>query len=140
VSTTNETPTPGGSIAGGAPSSSKTQDAAEDHGLQDPLAEASHGNGTPVQEAVPEMDSITMVGATVSLAMCEVAVSGPTGLTGLTASAPSSPPQMAAATTSVGADDDTIEEPEVILGHPILRAPGDVSLSEAMGTTHWALN
>jgi hypothetical protein len=74
------------------------------------------------------------------LAMCEVAVSGPTGLIGLTASAPSSPLQMADATASVGADDDTIEEPEVILVHPILRAPMDVSLSEAMGTTHWALN
>jgi hypothetical protein len=44
------------------------------------------------------------------------------------------------ATTSVGANDDAIEEHEVILGHPILRAPRDVSLSEAMGTTHWALN
>jgi hypothetical protein len=30
-------------------------------------------------------------------------------------------------------------EPEVILGHPTLRAPEDVSLNEAMGTAHWAL-
>jgi hypothetical protein len=30
-------------------------------------------------------------------------------------------------------------EPEVILGHPTLRAPGDISLDEAMGTAHWAL-
>jgi hypothetical protein len=30
-------------------------------------------------------------------------------------------------------------EPEVILGHSTLRAPGDVSLDEAMGMAHWAL-
>jgi hypothetical protein len=28
---------------------------------------------------------------------------------------------------------------EVILGHPTVRAPGDVSLDEAMGIAHWAL-
>jgi hypothetical protein len=44
------------------------------------------------------------------------------------------------ATASVGANDDAIEEHEVILGHPILRALRDVSFSEVMGTTHWALN
>jgi hypothetical protein len=32
-------------------------------------------------------------------------------------------------------DDNGIVEPEVILGHPTLRDPGDVSLDEAMGTT-----
>jgi hypothetical protein len=47
---------------------------------------------------------------------------------------------MAAATTSTGADDNAIKEPEVIMGHPGLRAPGTVSLSKAMGTTHFALN
>jgi hypothetical protein len=30
-------------------------------------------------------------------------------------------------------------ELEVILGHPMLRALGDVSLDEAMGTAHWVL-
>jgi hypothetical protein len=30
-------------------------------------------------------------------------------------------------------------EPEVILGHPMLRAPRDVSLDEAMGTARCAL-
>jgi hypothetical protein len=47
---------------------------------------------------------------------------------------------MAAATASTGADDNAVEEPEVILRHPGHRAPGDVSLSEVMGTTHFALN
>jgi hypothetical protein len=37
------------------------------------------------------------------------------------------------------ADDDGAVEPEVILGHPMLRARGDVSLDEAMGTVRWAL-
>jgi hypothetical protein len=37
------------------------------------------------------------------------------------------------------ADDGGAVVPEVILGQPTLRAPGDVSLDEAMGTAHWAL-
>jgi hypothetical protein len=37
------------------------------------------------------------------------------------------------------ADDGDGVEPEVILEHPMLMAPGDVSLDEAMGTAHWAL-
>jgi hypothetical protein len=47
---------------------------------------------------------------------------------------------MADATTSTGADDNIVEEPEVIMGLPGLRAPGTISLSEAMGMTHFALN
>jgi hypothetical protein len=47
---------------------------------------------------------------------------------------------MAAAITSMGADDNVVEEPEVIMGHPDLRAPGTVSLSKMMGMTHLALN
>jgi hypothetical protein len=37
------------------------------------------------------------------------------------------------------ADDGDGVEPKVILEHPMLMAPGDVSLDEAMGTAHWAL-
>jgi hypothetical protein len=47
---------------------------------------------------------------------------------------------MAAGTTSAGAGDVIPEEPKVILWHPLLRAPGDVSLSRVMCMTHWALN
>jgi hypothetical protein len=68
------------------------------------------------------------------------AASDPAALTSLATGAPSSPPRMAAATTSMGADDNAIKEPEVIMGHCGLRAPGTLSLSEAMGTTHFALN
>jgi hypothetical protein len=42
---------------------------------------------------------------------------------------------MGAATTSVVVDDLTVEELEVILGHPHLA--GGVSLYKAMGMTHW---
>jgi hypothetical protein len=47
---------------------------------------------------------------------------------------------MGTTTALVGVDVAAAEEPEVILGHPALRAPGDVSLSEAMGMTHWSIN
>jgi hypothetical protein len=50
------------------------------------------------------------------------------------------PPRMAAATASTGADDNAVVEPEVIMGHPGLRASGIVSLFEAMGTSHFMLN
>jgi hypothetical protein len=46
---------------------------------------------------------------------------------------------VGATTASAGADNDAVEEHEVILGHPILRVSGDVSLFEAMGMAHWAL-
>jgi hypothetical protein len=85
-------------------------------------------------------DSTTAVVAAASLVMSEAAASDPATSTGPAAGAPSSPPQMAAATASTGADDNAVEEPEVILRHPGNRAPGDVSLSEVMGTTHFALN
>jgi hypothetical protein len=72
--------------------------------------------------------------------MSEAAAGDPDASTGLAVGAPSSPPQVVATTASVGADDNAIEEPEVILGHPGHRAPGAISLSEVKGTTHFALN
>jgi hypothetical protein len=72
--------------------------------------------------------------------MGEGVVGGPAGSTGPTAGAPSSPPQMVAATASASANNEAIEKLEVILGHPFLRAPGDVFLSEMMGMAHWLLN
>jgi septal ring factor EnvC (AmiA/AmiB activator) len=47
---------------------------------------------------------------------------------------------VAAATASIGDDDNTIEEPEVIMLDLDLRMLGKVSLSKAMGTTHFVLN
>jgi chromosome segregation ATPase len=41
--------------------------------------------------------------------------------------------------TAAADDDVAMEELGVILEHPTLRAPGYVSLNEAMGTARWAL-
>jgi hypothetical protein len=54
--------------------------------------------------------------------------------------APPSPPHMTSATTLTGINDNAVEEPEVIMGHPDLRASGTVSLSEGMGMAHFVLN
>jgi hypothetical protein len=81
-----------------------------------------------------------VIEAIASLAMSEAAASDPAASTSPANGAPSSSPRMAAATASAGDDDNAIEEPEVIIGHPSLRAPGAISLSEAMGTTHFVLN
>jgi hypothetical protein len=140
VSISGGMPTSRGSIVAGASGTGGPQDATKDCGLQDPSAEVAHGDGMPIQEAVPETDSTTAAVAIVSLVMGNTAIGGPTGSIGPMAGAPSSPPKVAAATTSVGADDNAIKEPKVILGHSILRAPGDVSLSEALGMAHWVLN
>jgi hypothetical protein len=59
-----------------------------------------------------------------------VAADDPVSLAGASGGA-SSPTKRA----EVGGD----VEPEVILGHPTLRAPRDVCLDEAMGMAHWAL-
>jgi hypothetical protein len=93
----------------------------------------AHGNGTPVQEAVLEIESSTAVDVAVSLTMGEVGIGGTADLTGPMVGAPSLLPHMGATTAPMDDDDDAAEEPEVILGHLILRALGDVSLSEAMG-------
>jgi hypothetical protein len=52
------------------------------------------------------------------------------------AGASSSRPEMGAAFTTTFAGDDIMEEHEVSHGSPLLRALGDVSLDEAMGTSH----
>jgi hypothetical protein len=83
---------------------------------------------------MPETNMTTAMGATTSSTASEAATGGPAS------GVPSSPPQMAAATALVGTDDNTIGEAEVIMGQLGLKVSGDVSLTEAMGTTHFALN
>jgi predicted HTH domain antitoxin len=78
--------------------------------------------------------------ATASPTTSEATSSDPAASTGPTAGALSSAPQMAAATASAGADDNTVEDPKVTMGHPGLRVPGAVSLSEVMGLSHFVLN
>jgi hypothetical protein len=75
-------------------------------------------------DRIPAPDTTTVTGAAVSVAMSEAAAGGLAASTGLASGAPSSPPRMAAATASTGANNNAVEEPEVILGHPSLRALG----------------
>jgi hypothetical protein len=104
------------------------------------MTEVADGDGTLVPEMVPKTDTTVVVGATTSLTTGEVATGSPAASTGLMADAPSSPPWIVVATALVGADDNAIEEPKVIMGHPNPWALGQVSLSEVMGTGHFTLN
>jgi hypothetical protein len=123
-----------GSDARGAPGAGGAQDAPGGAAPQGSLTAAVGDDGVPVPDttmAAEAMASPTTSGA---------AAGDPTASTGPAAGAPPSPPRMAAVTASTGADDNAIEEPEVIMGHFGLRVLGTVSLSEAMGTTYFALN
>jgi hypothetical protein len=84
---------------------------------------------------VPALDATMAVEAMTSPATSEAAAGDPPTSTGPTSGALSSSPRMVAATALTGADDNTVEEPEVNMGHPGLRVPGTVSLSEEMGMT-----
>jgi hypothetical protein len=81
------------------------------------------GGGSPAPEVLSEGDTNVLAE--------EVAASDPAASTG--------PVGGTFPSTAVADDDVTVEEPGVILGHPMLRAPGDVSRDEAMGTACWAL-
>jgi hypothetical protein len=92
-------------------------------------SEMAAGNRSLTPMAVSEKDTTVATGATTSSMAGEVAAGGPAASTGLRAT-----------TTSPIVNDNIVEEPKVILGHPVLRAPGDVSLDKAMGMAHWVLN
>jgi hypothetical protein len=123
-----------GSEARGAPRDGGTQDAPDGAGPQDSPMAAACSNRIPVT------DTTTVARATTSAVTSEAAAGDPAASTSPAAGAPSSPPHMVAATASAGADDNAIEEPDVTMGHPGLRAPETVSLSKAMDTAHFALN
>jgi hypothetical protein len=81
-------------------------------GPQDSAAVAAGGDGIPVP------DTTTVAEVTASAVTSEVSTSDPTTSIGLAIGAPSSPPHIATATGSAGADDDVFEELEVIMCHP----------------------
>jgi hypothetical protein len=68
-----------------------------------------------------------------------VAIGGHIAMTGLAVKASSSVSWMVAATTLVAAADDTIEEPEVVVGHHGLGGPRQVSIPKVVDTTLSAL-
>jgi hypothetical protein len=79
--------------------------------------------GSLTPEVLPEDDT--------NVTVDEMAAGGPAASTGLAGGVFSS---------TLAVDDATaLEESEVILGHPTLRAPVDVSLDQAMGMSHRAL-
>jgi hypothetical protein len=85
-------------------------------------AKVTTDGGSPTLEVLPEGDT--------NVTMEVVATSDPTTSTG--------PTGVAFPSTTTANDDVVVVEPRLILGHPTFRAPGDVSLDEAMGTTRWA--
>jgi hypothetical protein len=86
------------------------------------VAQEAIGGGPPASKVLPW-------GAT-NVTTEEVATDDPASSAGLSGGA-----CFSTETT----DDGGAVEPNVILGHPMLRSPEDVSLDEAMGVAHWAL-
>jgi hypothetical protein len=87
-----------------------------------------------------EVESEVAAEATSSPVADEVADQDPVASSFGPMANPSSPQsQVVAASASIGDDDNITEEPEAVLGHPLLRALRDVSLNEVMGTVRWAL-
>jgi hypothetical protein len=81
------------------------------------------GDGFPAPEVLPEGETNVTAG--------EMATGDPTASTG---------PMRGVSPSIIVDDNDVIaEESGVILGDPMLRAPRDVSLDEAMGTARWEL-
>jgi hypothetical protein len=122
--------------------SARRQDPGSSGGAANELSDCGDGRGgswgwDSVPEAVPEVNASTTGGANAATSARVAAVDGPASSSGPAAGAPSSPPQVAV-------NDNTIEEPrrepKFILEHYPVGAPGDVSLFDAMGTTHFTLN
>jgi hypothetical protein len=88
---------------------------------QDSPTAAAGGDGVPTSDTTMAAKAMT------SPATSEAAAGDPAASTGPAVGAPSSLPQMVAATASTCANNNAIEEPEV-------------SLSMAMGMAHFALN
>jgi hypothetical protein len=120
-----------GFVAGGSPGASGAQDAPDGVGPQDSLTVVAGSDGVPAPNTTTAAEAMVT---------SEAAIGDPAASTNLVAGAPSSPPCMTTATASMSTDNNDVEEPEVIMRHPDLRVSGTVSLSEVMGTTHFALN
>jgi hypothetical protein len=102
------------------------------------MVDAAHGVGGPAPVPDSTADAAA-VGTT--LTMTELATKAPFLRTQSGGATPETVPEVdttiATGATTTGDDDDN--ELEVIMGHPGLRAPGNVSLSEEMGVAHFAL-
>jgi hypothetical protein len=139
VPSSGRSPPSGGPNVTGAAQVVEPQDSVE----AQPSDEAVGDDGVLVSSVAVAMGVIAQVAANgVSLAS-EVLRGGATNVTTeeVATDDPASLASLSGGTcfSTVEIDDGGAMEPEVILGHPTLRAPRDVSLDEAMGTTHWTL-
>jgi hypothetical protein len=131
-------PSRGPSIVGAA-QVAEPQDTVE----AQPSDEVVGGDRVPVTGAAVAVGAASQVAAGVESPASEVLPGGATNViteeVAANDPASSAGPSGGACFSMKMADDGGAMEPEVILGHPTLRALGDVSLDEAMGTAHWVL-
>jgi hypothetical protein len=104
------------------------------HDPQASVASAVGSDGTPTPKTEPKVDTTTTADA-VGMISSAVGAAHNTG-TKVPEVCPSTGMASADGGLMTTSDDDKLE---VVMGHPGLRAPGQVSLFEAMGTTHFAL-
>jgi hypothetical protein len=100
-------------------------------GPQDQVADAAHDGG----DSAPEPDSVASVTAAgASPTMTEPAAQASSSRTQLGATILEIVPEVDTTTTASAAmaGDGDDNELKVVMGHPVLRAPRDVSLFEAM--------
>jgi hypothetical protein len=128
----------GGSITGAA-QVAEPQDTIE----AQPSDEAVGGGGVSVTCAVVATGVTAQAAASGGSPASEVLKGGATNITTKEVAADdlasSVGPSGGACFSMEMADDGDVVEPEVILGHPTLRAHGDVSFDEAKGTARWCL-
>jgi hypothetical protein len=108
-----------------------------------PSDEAVGGSGVLVTDAAVAAGATTQAGIGAGSLTFKVLPASATNVTTeeVAADDPASSAGLLGVTcfSTKAADDGGAVVPEVILGQPMLRAPGDVSLNEAMGTAHWVL-
>jgi hypothetical protein len=126
----SRTPPPNRSRAQRASEVSGSLGAPEGHDPQVSVAGTTSNNRTQITKTIPEADTTSVAGATASSTMGEVAANGPASMTGATARVSSAP----------GDDDNVVEDPKVVMGHPGLGAPGHVSVTEAVDIALFALH
>jgi hypothetical protein len=80
------------------------------------MTQAAAGSGSPAPDVLP--------GGATNVTTEEVTTDDPASLAG----------PSGGASLSIDTADDNGVEPEVLLGHPMFRAPRDVTLDEAMRT------
>jgi hypothetical protein len=139
----SRTPTSGGSSPVGALGHLGPGDATLDHGSQDLSVGATYigegpcpdmpavagtiaaGDRSPALEVESEVETTVVVEAASSPTADEVVDPDPATFSSSPMASPSSPqPQVATASASAGANDNIMDEPKAVPGHPLLRALG----------------